>query len=142
MVRAISSIANGGHLMQPRLVKAVVEPNGDTVKEFQPRIVRRVLSKEATQWTTQGMIMATQKGGTARRARVAGYTVAGKTGTAHKFEQALRGYNKDKVVSSFAGFAPAENPRLAVYGWMSLRQLSMEALLRPFLGDVNDTYLV
>jgi cell division protein FtsI (penicillin-binding protein 3) len=115
MVRAASAIANGGMLMKPRLVKAVTDANGRVLERFPPRMIRRVLSKKAADYARDGMIMVTQKGGTGRRARVPGYVVAGKTGTAHKVDPLIRGYSKDKVIASFVGFAPAEAPRIAIY---------------------------
>ena len=115
MVRAASAIANGGMLMQPRLVKAVTDGTGRVLERFPPRMIRRVLSKKAADYARDGMVMVTQKGGTGRRARVPGYVVAGKTGTAHKVDPVIRGYSKDKVVASFVGFAPAEAPRIVIY---------------------------
>ena len=98
-----------------------VEPNGDTVTEFQPRIVRRVLSKEATQWTTQGMIMAIKREAL-NDGRELLYTVAGKTGTAHKFEQRCAATTRTKLFLHSQG-----SPRLKIlvwlymWLWMSLR---------------------
>ena len=115
MVRAISTIANGGNLMRPRLVKKVTDARGKTVEAFPVRVVRRVLQERAANQAKRGMVMVTQKGGTGRRARIPGFVVAGKTGTANKVDPLVGGYSKTKVTSSFEGFVPAQDPRLAMY---------------------------
>lgn len=115
MARAMSVLANDGVLMRPRLVRQVTGPGGKVIEAFPPRALRRVVSAHAARETTRGLVMVTQQGGTGRRARVSGYTVGGKTGTAHKVDPVLRGYSKDKVWASFAGFVPAEDPRLVIY---------------------------
>jgi cell division protein FtsI (penicillin-binding protein 3) len=71
-----------------------------------------VISVETAQAVRKMLEMAVQAGGTAPKAQIAGYRVAGKTGTAHKLEG--RGYAANRYVSSFVGFAPASNPRLIV----------------------------
>lgn len=112
VVQALSVIANGGELIAPRVALAITDESGVVQEEFPVRRVRRVISKRVAQQVTRGMMMVTQEGGTGLRARVAGYHVAGKTGTAHK---ALNGVYTEEVIASFMGFAPAENPRLAIY---------------------------
>ena len=115
LVRAMGVIANGGNLMRLRLVKGVLDANGERIETFPPRVIRRVVSAKAAQVATQGLIMVTQDGGTGRRARLPGYVVAGKTGTAHKVDPMVGGYSKSKVWASFGGFVPADNPKLVVY---------------------------
>lgn len=115
MARAVSVIANGGKLMRPRIVKQVVDARGKTVEAFPVRMVRQVLQERAAKQATEGMILVTQKGGTGRRARVPGFVVAGKTGTANKVDPLVGGYSKTKVTSSFVGFVPAQDPRLVMY---------------------------
>jgi cell division protein FtsI (penicillin-binding protein 3) len=113
MARATAAIANGGRLMQPRLVRRVVDAAGHTVEEFPPRVVRRVISEQAARDVTRGLELVTQNGGTGKKARIPGYRVAGKTGTAHKVTAG--GYDRNKVRSSWVGFVPAQDPKLVMY---------------------------
>ena len=113
VVQALSAIANGGELIAPRVVRAITNELGEIEEEFPIRRVRRVISKRVAHLVTQGMKMVTQPGGTAMKARVNGYEVAGKTGTAHK--AGPKGYSDEKVATSFMGFVPADRPRLAIY---------------------------
>jgi cell division protein FtsI (penicillin-binding protein 3) len=101
LARAYSVFTGDGELMRLTIVRA------DT-----PTTPERVLKPEAAVAVRRMLEMATQTGGTAPKAQVTGYRVAGKTGTAHKLENG--GYASDKYVSSFVGFAPASDPRLIV----------------------------
>lgn len=113
IAQALSVIANGGELIAPRVVKALTNDLGEIEEEFPIRRVRRVISKRVAKQVTKGMEMVTEVGGTGTRARVNGYRVAGKTGTAHKAGGGS--YSDKRVVASFMGFVPADSPRLAVY---------------------------
>ncbi len=113
MARAVGALANGGVLMKPRLIREVRDVNDEVVEQIPPRVLRRVVSEQAAKDATRAMEMVTGEGGTGRRARVPGYRVAGKTGTANKVD--VGGYSKSKVRSSFVGFVPAQAPRLVMY---------------------------
>jgi cell division protein FtsI (penicillin-binding protein 3) len=101
LARAYLIFANDGELKPATLVR----------RDAPPESVR-VISPGTAQAVRRMLEMVVQPGGTAPRAQIAGYHVAGKTGTAHKLEG--RGYAADKYVSSFVGFAPATRPRLVV----------------------------
>ncbi len=113
MARAYSAIANGGLLMQPRLVSRITDARGQTVKRFPERVLRRVISEKTAREVTKGLVMVTSDGGTGKRGRVHGYTVAGKTGTADLIDATGR-YMKNRTRASFVGFAPAEDPRIVI----------------------------
>jgi cell division protein FtsI (penicillin-binding protein 3) len=107
MLDVFMTVANGGVSVPPRLVKATIDADG-TRDEMPRRRGRRVVSAEAAA-AVNPMLQAVVTGGTGARAAVPGYTVAGKTGTARKPP-----YEEDgRYMASFAGFAPAEAPRLA-----------------------------
>lgn len=109
LISAVSAVANDGYLMEPRIAKKVVDNEGTTVHEFEPRVVRQVISKETSK--TMREILEFAVAPTAS-AYIPGYKVAGKTGTAQKAEGGK--YISGKYVSSFVGFAPANDPKIAV----------------------------
>jgi cell division protein FtsI (penicillin-binding protein 3) len=107
------AFANGGTLMKPYVVKAVLDPQGNVLKENQPSAMRRVISPEAARMVSSILKTVTEEGGTGRAASLSGYEAAGKTGTAQKALPEGRGYS-DKRVGSFIGFAPVENPQVVI----------------------------
>lgn len=109
---AISSIANKGTLMQPRLVKKIVDASGSTVQEFLPSPVRRVVS-EKTAVLVLSMMEKVVTEGTGKKAQVVGYRIGGKTGTGQKAGQGGR-YVPGAYYSSFIGFFPLPDPRFGV----------------------------
>lgn len=108
---ATCSIANGGMLMKPYLVKAIVDDDGEVVKEFKPVVRQRAISTQTAAMMNMILQTVTEKGGTGVAASIKGYNVAGKTGTAHKPENGSYG---SRYISSFVGFAPAENPAVVI----------------------------
>ncbi len=109
LITAFSAVANDGYLMEPRIAKKVIDDEGKTVHEFQPRTVRQVISRETA--ATMRQILEFAIAPTAA-SYIPGYKVAGKTGTAQKAEGGI--YVQGKFVSSFCGFAPANDPKIAV----------------------------
>ncbi len=109
LITAFSAVANDGYLMEPRIAKKVIDNDGKTIHEFQPRTVRQVISKETA--ATMRQILEFAVAPTAS-SYIPGYKVAGKTGTAQKAEGGI--YVPGKFVSSFCGFAPANDPKIAV----------------------------
>ncbi len=112
MVMAMSAIANDGVLMKPYLVDKVLDADGEVIAEYDPQILRQVISPLTARQMGAMLRMAVQKGGTASRADIVGYPVAGKTGTAQKVVRGGRGYAAGKYVASFLGFAPYHDPHL------------------------------
>ena len=108
MVSAYAAIANGGFLLKPRLVEQILGQNGNLVYAEKPEVIRKVADPEIMD-TVKDMLVEVVKTGTGTKARIQGWSVAGKTGTAHKF---MDGRYSDKYISNFAGFFPAENPQV------------------------------
>ena len=108
---AYAAIANDGVLMRPMLLREVRSPSGQVIRRQEPSASHRVFSP-ATCATLRDMLTAVVDSGTARAARVPDLAVAGKTGTAQKYDAAVGTYGKGLYVSSFAGFAPAGAPSL------------------------------
>ncbi len=115
LVNGMSAIANGGFLMKPLIVKHIRNHEGQTVKRFDPVVVRRVISEETARRVTNILIGVTEDGGTGVLAGLGmGIKVAGKTGTAQKPDLEKGGYAKGKYMASFLGFVPARKPHLAM----------------------------
>jgi len=110
MATAMCAIANGGHLMMPQIVHDITDEAGNVVTPFAPQEVRAVVSKSATDGIRNALIEVVSPKGTATLARVAGFKVAGKTGTAQKYDPKTHQATHDKYVVSFLGFMPAEEP--------------------------------
>lgn len=113
LVRAYCSLANGGVMVKPRLVKKVVDSDGRVI--FEPKVEGQdqVISKEIVSQIVQAMEDVVSSEGTGFNAQVEGYSVAGKTGTAQKATPG-GGYSHSKFVSSFVGFLPATDPRVVI----------------------------
>jgi cell division protein FtsI (penicillin-binding protein 3) len=112
MLNAINVIATKGVLLQPYITRQIIDKDGSLIEQSSPQPIRRVVSAETAQAMTQMLVGVTEVGG-GLRARVEGYAVAGKTGTAQKAERG-KGYVEGKVVATFAGFLPAEDALLSI----------------------------
>lgn len=115
IANAYTAIANGGILKEPLLVKSITDPMTDEKEEFEAREIRKVLSSEQAKTMLLMLMGVTQDEGTAANARVPGYPVAGKTGTAQKVDPIRGGYMKGAYVASFAGIIPAHDPRFVIF---------------------------
>lgn len=112
MVNSISAIVNGGNLLVPKIVKELRDQDGEIVKQFPTEIKRQVISKETSEKMLnlmEGVVL----NGTGTRAKVNGYRVGGKSGTADKVSD-KGGYEEDKYYSSFVAVAPLNDPQLTV----------------------------
>lgn len=106
MVTMVSAVANGGKLMKPHLVKQLVDENQNVVEEYEPTVVRQVISEETSNTMRQILESVVSEGG-GKNAYLAGYRIAGKTGTSEKQPR-----GNGKYVASFVGFAPADDPEI------------------------------
>ena len=112
MVVALSAIANGGTLMEPHIAKALMR-DGKIIKEIKPKKIRRVISEKTSRQMME-ILKFVVENGTGKKAAIDGFEVAGKTGTAQKYITETQSYSKTEFISSFIGYAPADNPRLAI----------------------------
>lgn len=108
MASAYAAIANGGFLLKPRLVNQILAQNGNVVYAENPEVIRKVADPEIMD-TVKDMLVEVVNTGTGMKANIQGWSVAGKTGTAHKF---MDGRYSEKYISNFAGFFPAEDPQV------------------------------
>jgi stage V sporulation protein D (sporulation-specific penicillin-binding protein) len=111
LVAAVAAAANGGILFKPQILQEVTDKENNTVKTFLPQEVRRVISEE-TSGEIKYILEKVVADGTGRNAYADGFRIAGKTGTAQKAGPG--GYEQGKYVASFAGFAPADEPQVAM----------------------------
>ncbi|KAF0243256.1 MAG: stage V sporulation protein D (sporulation-specific penicillin-binding protein), partial [bacterium] len=112
ILAAVSVIANDGEWIQPHILKQIVSTTGDVVLQKDPER-RRVISKSTSE-TMKAILEGVVVKGTAKKARLDGYSAAGKTGTAHKYDPAIGRYAPSRYYASFCGFAPVTNPEIAV----------------------------
>ena len=114
LVRAISSVVNGGYLMEPYIVSEIVDADGNTVMKAEPTVVRQTISRETSD-TMRTLIESVVTDGTAKNASVAGFSIGGKTGTSEKIDVFDENGQRvqDKIVS-FVGIAPMEDPEYIV----------------------------
>ncbi len=110
MITAVSTVANGGNLMQPYVVQQILNQDGSVKEDIEPTVVRQVISEDTSKQVCEILEQVVSgEEGTGKNAYVAGYRIAGKTGTSEKV-----GQNSDDYMVSFVGFAPADDPQIAV----------------------------
>ncbi len=114
VLRAYSAIANGGMMVKPYIISEIISPSGEVVQSFTRRAEGRVISVSTAETIKDILKTVVEEGGTARKAYISGNLVAGKTGTAQMTDPDTGRYSEDKFISSFVGFVPADNPRLAL----------------------------
>lgn len=109
-IAAICSVINGGYYYQPHVVRKVLSEEGDVIKDIQPVVSRQTVSSEVSTLIRQYMGTVMESDGTGAAAKVDGYSMGGKTGTAQKYPR-----EDKKYLVSFVGFAPLDDPQVAVY---------------------------
>ncbi|MBI2373545.1 MAG: transpeptidase family protein [Deltaproteobacteria bacterium] len=113
VVQAVSVVASGGMFVRPRLVLATKEKTPGSIWVDRPVANGiRVVSEQTARQVTEMMMEVTRQGGTATKAAIPGFTVAGKTGTAQKIDPVTRAYSRSLYTASFVGFVPAEKPEI------------------------------
>ncbi len=116
MATALCAVANGGYLMQPYIVQQVLDGDGEVVSNTEPMIKRQVISTDTSKRLC-AMLENAVSGGAIKNAYISGYRVGGKTGTAQKTEtrpEDIKDEDKVKVIASFGGIAPADDPKVVV----------------------------
>lgn len=106
LITAISSIINGGELLEPHIIKQIIDDNGAIIDSIDKKVVRNIISKDTADQVKEYMFDAVEVG-TGHYASLEGYEIGGKTGTAEKLPR-----GNDKYVISFIGFTPIENPEI------------------------------
>ena len=114
IIQAATALTNDGVLLRPQLVREVIAADGTVVKPFIAEPLREVLTPEVAQQMV-GMMEQAAELGTGRLARVKGYRLATKTGTAQVYDSAAGSYSDDHLIASILGILPADDPRFIVY---------------------------
>ncbi|MCR4902593.1 MAG: cell division protein FtsI [Butyrivibrio sp.] len=111
MITAFCSLINGGNLYEPHVVSKIVNASGATVENIEPRVLRQTISEDTSDKLIEmcNLVVAGEEG-TGKTARPAGYMIGGKTGTAETIPR-----DKTNYVVSFMGYAPADDPQIAIY---------------------------
>jgi len=152
MALAYGAVANGGTLMEARLVRELKDPSGRVTERFEPQKIRRVVSQATAQDLARAMVDVVE-GGSGTRARLATFEIAGKSGTSRAYGPT--GYAAGEYFSSFAGFFPADDPRLVLfvkldrpqgryYGGATaapVTRQALEAILAASRGPLDPTLL-
>lgn len=112
ILMAISSFANDGKLMRPNIVSEVIHPDGSTQK-IEPKYVRKTVSARTAN-IISAMMVGVVENGHANRAKIQGYKIAGKTGTAQIPKKEGKGYEESATIHTFVGFGPIPNPRFSI----------------------------
>jgi len=113
LLRAVCAVANGGYLVTPSIVKEVKLLENEENENKQIEEGNRILSQETAD-ALKDMMLAVVEGGTGTRAQIEGVKVCGKTGTAEKVNKNGVGYSEGRQITSFIGFAPYEDPEIAI----------------------------
>lgn len=114
LTMGIAAIANGGICGQPLIARDVVDSEGEPIRQFTGAATRRVIQKKTAEQISDMMRAVTEEGGTGVRAAPAGYSAAGKTGTAQVVDAQTGRYATHKYTSIFTGYVPADDPRLVM----------------------------
>lgn len=113
MINAAMAVANGGKLIKPYIVKTVINPNGKTVRNYEPKTMGQIISYETSR-KLASILEGVVKNGTGKKAGISNLRICGKTGTAQKVDPETKEYSKTDYVASFVGYFPADNPKIAI----------------------------
>jgi stage V sporulation protein D (sporulation-specific penicillin-binding protein) len=145
-VTAIAAVANGGDLVTPRLVKSIVDQDGNVIKSFEPEIRRQVISAQTAQSISKILEEGVSGNGGAKNAYVAGYRIAAKTGTSEKkdLKDAEGNLIDGKYICSTVAYAPADDPQyitLIMVDQPTKGTLYGSVVAAPYVGNVMATIL-
>lgn len=111
-VAALCSVINGGNYYRPYVVSKILDENGNVKENVEPMLMKQTVSSEVSSRIREYMVAVMEEGATGNAAKVSGYSMGGKTGTAQKLSEADK---TKKYLVSFAGFAPLDSPQVVVY---------------------------
>lgn len=142
MTAAVAAVANGGKLYQPQLVREVIDENGHE-KKLEPKLVNgQVISQQSARELSEMMVQVVERG-SGWKTKIKGYRIAGKTGTAQIPKKDGLGYEENKNIGTFVGFAPVENPRFVMMVRINEPQVAgfAESTTVPVFAEVAEWLL-
>jgi len=140
MITAFSAVVNGGTLYKPYLVEKITDGEGIVIRRNTPTVVRKVISDKVSE-SMRSILADTVDKGTGKRARIEGYAVGGKTGTA-QLSGGKSGYVRNEYLSSFIGFFPADKPKYVIMAMFMRPQSEIQSnrfggvVAAPVVGNV------
>ena len=140
MITAFSAVVNGGTLYKPYLVEKITDGEGIVIRRNTPTVVRKVISESVSE-SMRSILADTVDKGTGKRARIEGYSVGGKTGTA-QLSGGKTGYIRNEYLSSFIGFFPADKPKYVIMAMFMRPQFEIQSnrfggvVAAPVVGNV------
>ena len=140
MITAFSAVVNGGTLYKPYLVEKITDGEGIVIRRNTPTVVRKVISEKVSE-SMRSILADTVDKGTGKRARIEGYAVGGKTGTA-QLSGGKTGYIRNEYLSSFIGFFPADKPKYVIMAMFMRPQFEIQSnrfggfVAAPVVGNV------
>ena len=140
MITAFSAVVNGGTLYKPYLVEKITDGEGIVIRRNTPTVVRKVISESVSE-SMRSILTDTVDKGTGKRARIEGYAVGGKTGTA-QLSGGKTGYIRNEYLSSFIGFFPADKPKYVIMAMFMRPQSEIQSIrfggvvAAPVVGNV------
>lgn len=114
MITGFCALINGGYYYEPHMVNKITNAGGATVENIEPRVLKQVVSESTSKLISQ-FCRTVVDSGTGKSARPPGYAIGGKTGTAETIDPVTHKRSETEYVVSFIGFAPAEDPEIAIY---------------------------
>ncbi|MHB8061857.1 MAG: penicillin-binding transpeptidase domain-containing protein [Ruminiclostridium sp.] len=146
LIQAYGAIANGGDLITPHVVKEVLDDSGNIMKKYEPKIVRKVISRQTSD-TLKDILRGVVDVGTGKNARVPGYKIGGKTGTSEtvKTKDLIAVGKNDRYIVSFSAIAPTDNPTLCVLVVLDYPDVYRPGggmLVAPIVGKLIDDILM
>ena len=143
LITAIAAAVNGGYLVQPHVVKQVVDSDGNVVENIEPEVKRQVISQETSNFMRE-LLENVVTNGSGKNAYVAGYRVGGKTGTSQKQNLKNEDGSITKYISSFCGIAPADDPEIAIIVLLDEANVANyygSAIAAPVVGQIFEEVL-
>lgn len=131
LAAAFNSLINGGNYYEPHVVKQIKDAHGNVVENKAPVLVKKTISEETSR-TIREFMLATVEEGSAKSAKIEGYDIGGKTGTAEKHPRSLR-----NNLVSFIGYAPQENPEIMIYAIIDEPNVPNQAVSKYAVDLVN-----